>query len=286
MATIAAFITSLIFNIGITLVLLAIFSILRPRFDFVYQPNFKLLTELISRKIPETKLVLLRKLTLSSAFYAWLTPAFKVNISELYDLVGFDAFVYLRFLRLCLSIAVLSLPYAAVVLIPVNVYGGNNEKGMTLLTLGNISQHSQKLWAHLIGVWLFSFLVYYLLYTEWQVYFEYRQKYLKEKKENHLSVLITQLPPEVKFCLQFNHGWWKVGPVHTDVFWNWKRKHFNYITPSVYLSKMHWVENIENEAKWKRILIVLVWTIENGAFWTRWGQLHQMNCILSLAPEL
>ena len=207
MATIAAFITSLIFNIGITLVLLAIFSILRPRFDFVYQPNFKLLTELISRKIPETKLVLLRKLTLSSAFYAWLTPAFKVNISELYDLVGFDAFVYLRFLRLCLSIAVLSLPYAAVVLIPVNVYGGNNEKGMTLLTLGNISQHSQKLWAHLIGVWLFSFLVYYLLYTEWQVYLEYRQKYLKEKKENHLSVLITQLPPEVKFCLQFNHGW-------------------------------------------------------------------------------
>lgn len=202
MATIAAFITSLIFNTGITLILLAAFSILRPRFDFVYQPNFKLLTELISGKVPETKRVLMRKLTLSSALYAWLTPAFKLNANELYELVGFDAFVYLRFLRLCFRIAAFSLPYAAVVLIPVNVYGGNDEKGMTLLTLGNISQQSSKLWAHLIGVWLFSFLVYYLLYTEWQVYLEYRQKYLKEKNENHLSVLVTQLPPEVTFSLQ------------------------------------------------------------------------------------
>lgn len=127
MATIAAFITSLIFNTGITLILLAAFSIVRPRFDFVYQPNFKLLTELISGKVPETKRVLMRKLTLSSALYAWLTPAFKLNANELYELVGFDAFVYLRFLRLCFRIAAFSLPYAAVVLIPVNVYGGNDE---------------------------------------------------------------------------------------------------------------------------------------------------------------
>ena len=199
MATIAAFVTSLIFNTVITLVLLAVFSILRPRFDFVYQPNFKLLTEFLSKKIPETKLTLLRKLTLSSSLFAWLTPAFKVSTSELYDLVGFDAFIYLRFLRLCFLIAAFSLPYAAVVLVPINVYGGNDQAGMDILTLGNVSQMSSKLWAHLIGVWLFSFLMYHLFYTEWKVYVEYRQKYLKEKKENHFSVLVTQLPPEVMF---------------------------------------------------------------------------------------
>ncbi|CAB4013731.1 Hypothetical predicted protein [Paramuricea clavata] len=197
MASIAAFITSLIFNTGITLILLVVFCILRSRFDFVYQPNFKLLTEIVSKKIPETKLALLRKLTLSSSFFAWLTPAFKINTNELYELVGFDAFVYLRFLRLCFRIAAFSLPYAALVLIPINVYGGNDQVGMDILTLGNISQQSGKLWAHLIGVWLFSFLVYYLLYAEWQVYVEYRQRHLKENKENHFSVLVTQLPPEV-----------------------------------------------------------------------------------------
>jgi hypothetical protein len=197
MATIAAFITSLIFNTGITLVLLVVFSILRPRFDFVYQPNLKLLTEFISKKIPETKLRLLRKLELSDALFAWLTPAFKVNTDELYDLVGFDAFVYLRFLRLCFRMAAFSLPYAVIVLIPINLHGDNDQEGMDILTLGNIAQQSSKLWLHLIGVWLFSFLMYYLLYTEWQVYVEYRQRYLKEKKENHFSVLVTQLPPEV-----------------------------------------------------------------------------------------
>ena len=201
MATIAAFLTSLIFNVGITLILLVVFSILRPRFDFVYQPNFKLLTDFMSKKIPETKLTLLRKVTLSSSFLAWLTPAFKVNTDELYDLVGFDAFIYLRFLRLCFRIAAFSLPYAAVVLVPINVYGGNDQVGMDILTLGNISQASSKLWAHLIGVWLFSFLMYHLLYTEWQVYVEYRQKYLKEKKENHFSVLVTQLPSEVMLSM-------------------------------------------------------------------------------------
>ena len=28
----------------------------------------------------------------------------------------------------------------------------------------------------------------------------------------------------------------------------------------------------ESEAKWKHIHIVLVWTVENGAFWKRWRQ--------------
>ncbi|XP_028397850.1 CSC1-like protein HYP1 [Dendronephthya gigantea] len=197
MASIEAFITSLIFNVGITLIILVVFCILRPRFDFVYQPNFKMLTECLSKEISETKRALLRKLALSSEFFRWLTPAFKVSRDELYDLVGFDAFVYLRFLRLCFRIAAFLLPYAVLVLIPVSVNGGNDQKGMDILTLGNITQESDKLWAHLIGVWLFSFLMYYLLYTEWHVYVEYRQRYLKENKENHFSVLVTQLPSEI-----------------------------------------------------------------------------------------
>lgn len=197
MASIEAFITSLIFNVGITFALLVVFCILRPRFDFVYQPNFKILTEYLSKEISQTKLALLRKVTLSSQLFCWLTSAFKVNRDELYDLVGFDAFVYLRFLSLCFRIAAFLLPYAILVLIPVSVNGGNNQKGMDILTLGNISQKSDKLWAHLLGVWLFSFLMYYMLYNEWHVYVEYRQRYLKEKKENHFSVLVTQLPPEV-----------------------------------------------------------------------------------------
>ena len=198
MTTTAAFISSLIFHAGITFILLLVFSILRPRCEFVYQPSFKLFTEFIYKEIPEKKLALLKKLRLSSSLFAWVTPAFKINTEELYDLVGLDAFVYLRFLRLCFLIAAFSLPYAAIVLIPINLYGGNDLLGMDLLTLGNISQYSSKLWAHLIAVWLFSFIVYYLLYKEWNVYVQYRQRHLKENNENHFSVLVTQLPPEVK----------------------------------------------------------------------------------------
>lgn len=198
MASIAAFVTSLIFNSSIALLILIIYSILRPRFDYIYQPHYKLLTEFLSNKISERKLMLLRKMSLSSSFFAWLVPAFKLNDSELYELVGFDGFVYLRFIRLCFKIVAASFPYAAVVLIPLNATGGNDLSGMDQLTLGNVSQKSDRLWAHLIGVWLFSFIVYYLLYTEWRVYATYRQRHLKENLEHHYSVLVTQLPPKVR----------------------------------------------------------------------------------------
>jgi hypothetical protein len=201
MASVAAFLAALIFNAIIAVVIILVYSFLRPKFDIVYQPSFKLLTEFLHNKIPEKRLSLLKKVTLSSSFFAWLTPAFKLNDNELYEVVGFDAFVYLRFIRLCFKVMAFSLPYAAIVLIPINVVDGKDLAGMDRLTLGNLPDGSQKLWAHLIGVWLFSFILYYFIYAEWKVYVKYRQMYLKEKRLNHYSVLVTQLPAEVSNCM-------------------------------------------------------------------------------------
>jgi hypothetical protein len=197
MASVAAFLSALIFNAIIAVVIIAVYSILRPKFDIVYQPSFKLLTEFLHNKIPEKKLSLLKKVTLSSSLFAWLTPAFKLNDNELYEVVGFDAFVYLRFIRLCFKVTAFALPYAAIVLIPINVVDGKDLSGMDRLTLGNIPDESGKLWAHLVGVWLFSFILYYFIYAEWKVYVKYRQIYLKENRQHHYSVLVTQLPSEV-----------------------------------------------------------------------------------------
>lgn len=197
MASVAAFLSSLIFNAIIAIVLIAVFSILRPKFDIVYQPSFKVLTEFLQKTLSKKKLSILKKITLSPSLFAWLTPAFKINDSELYEVVGFDAFVYLRFIRLCFKVTALALPYAAIVLIPINVVDGVGLSGMDKLTLGNIPDKSDKLWAHLIGVWLFSFILYYFIYAEWKVYVKYRQIFLKEKRQNHFSVLVTQLPSEV-----------------------------------------------------------------------------------------
>lgn len=203
MASVAAFLSALIFNAVIALVIIIVYSIIRPKFDIVYQPSFKLLTEFLHNKIPEKKLSLLKKITLSSSLFAWLTPAFKLNDNELYEVVGFDAFVYLRFIRLCFKVTAFALPYAAIVLIPINVVDGKDLPGMDILTLGNIPDESNKLWAHLVGVWLFSFILYYFIYAEWKVYVKFRQIYLKEKRQHHYSVLVTQLPSEVRNCIKY-----------------------------------------------------------------------------------
>ena len=205
MASVAAFLSAFIFNAIIALIIIIVYSILRPKFDIVYQPAFKLLTEVLHNKIPEKKLSLLKKVTLSSSLFAWLTPALKLNDNELYEVVGFDAFVYLRFIRLCFKVTAFSLPYAAIVLIPINVVDGKDLSGMDRLTLGNINDQSNKLWAHLVGVWLFSFILYYFIYNEWKIYLKYRQIWLKEKRQENYSVLVTQLPSKVnKYIYMYN----------------------------------------------------------------------------------
>lgn len=201
--SVAAFLSSFIFNAVIALIIILVFSYLRPKHEKIYQPYFKMLTEFLHDKIPEKRLSLLKKLTLSSSFFAWLTPAFKLNDNELYEVVGFDAFVYLRFIRLCFKILAFSLPYAAIVLIPINVVDGEGLTGLDRLTLGNISDESDKLWAHLIGVWMFSLILYYFMYVEWKVYVKYRQIFLKENSKQHFSVLVTQLPQEVYKNVEF-----------------------------------------------------------------------------------
>lgn len=201
--SVAAFLSSFIFNAVIALIIILVFSYLRPKHEKIYQPYFKMLTEFLHDKIPEKRLSLLKKLTLSSSFFAWLTPAFKLNDNELYEVVGFDAFVYLRFIRLCFKILAFSLPYAAIVLIPMNVVDGEGLTGLDRLTLGNIFDESDKLWAHLIGVWMFSLILYYFMYVEWKVYVKYRQIFLKENSKQHFSVLVTQLPQEVYKNIEF-----------------------------------------------------------------------------------
>ena len=179
------FLVSLVANVVVTIICLLLFSFLRNRLKRVYSPRLLLLETMFPLgKIP-------------NSCFAWVMPAFMISDDDVFYYAGIDALMYLRFIKLCLKIALLILPYGIVVLLPLNYYGGNGLKELEQLAMSNISQGSSKLWAHLLGIWMYTLVICYLLLEEWKVYSVYRQEYLAKGLPHQYVVLVRDLPAKV-----------------------------------------------------------------------------------------
>ena len=200
-SSVISFASAFLTNFVIGSLALLVFSFIRLRFKHVYFSNFIVHSTKLLSELSESQMETLHRLKLSESFFAWLTPAFRISDEEIYDFAGLDIFVYLRFVRLCLKISVVILPYGLLVLIPLNISGSANLKGMATLTLGHLEPKSDKLWAHLVGVWFYSLLLYYLLYKEWETFTHYRQIYLRKGYEEQYSILVKDLPVKVSIII-------------------------------------------------------------------------------------
>jgi len=159
------------------------FSFLRLRFQ-IYAPRLLLI---------ENKICTLANLPKS--FFAWVSPAIRATDDDIFTFAGIDALVYVRFLKLVLKLALFTLPYGFIVLLPINVNGGNGlTDGLDKMSMSNVTKSSNALWAHFIAVWLYTLATLYLTYVEWQVYIKYRQRYLKRGSGNQFAVLVRDIP--------------------------------------------------------------------------------------------
>lgn len=179
------FVSSLVINFSISLLALGVFSFLRPRLKQIYSPRQLLLDVMFPLgKLPHS-------------FFAWVIPAFMANDDDVFYYAGIDALVYMRFMRLCVKISLVIMPYGIAVLLPLNYFGGEGLHGLDRVALSNIQHKSSKVWAHVVPAWFYTFIICYLLYEEWKMYIMYRQEYLSSGKGYQYAVLIRDLP--VKF---------------------------------------------------------------------------------------
>ena len=195
--SINSFISAFILNLLVGFIGFIAFSLFRRRFKYVYLSNFIIHSTRLLSELSETQVQIWNRVELPSSLFSWLTSCFKLSDEEVFDLVGFDIFIYLRFVRLCLKFFVVTLPYSLFVLLPLNIYGTANLKGMSSLSMGNIEIKSDMFWGHLVGVWAYSVIIYFLLYREWQTFTHYRQIYLRKGYEEQYSILVTDLPSYV-----------------------------------------------------------------------------------------
>jgi len=172
--------------LAIFVITLLLFSWLRSKFLRIYSPRLLLMQD---EHLPHGKL--------PSSWFAWVSPALMARDDEIFNHLGLDAVVYIRFLRLLLKAAIFALPYGMFILIPLNVHGGMNLKeGLDKVSMSNVKLDSPKLWAHLIAVWVYSLTLMFIVHEEWRVYVLYRQIYLTRSCGKQHVLLVQDIPKE------------------------------------------------------------------------------------------
>ncbi|XP_065058081.1 uncharacterized protein LOC135685912 isoform X2 [Rhopilema esculentum] len=143
---------------------------------------------------------------LPSTLFAWVTPAMMINDDDIFNHLGLDALIYLRFLRLLLKAAIFTLPYGIFILIPLNVNGGMKLKeGLDKISMSNVKLESPKLWAHLLAVLIYSLVFLYIMKKEWEVFVLYRQIYLTKRRAKGHVVLVQDIPKENQEDMKFEN---------------------------------------------------------------------------------
>ncbi|XP_065670780.1 uncharacterized protein LOC100213564 isoform X3 [Hydra vulgaris] len=172
---------------GIIFILaLSFFSCIRLKLRQIYSPRLLLIER---KSVPGST---------SQTIFSWIGPSFKATDQDIYAFSGLDALVFLRFMRLVLKFALITLPFGMIVLLPLNIYGGNQlTDGLDKLSMSNVQSGSSLLWFHWIAVWVYSFVVLYLTFLEWKVYTTFRQSYLKKGISKQFTVLVQNIPEKI-----------------------------------------------------------------------------------------
>ncbi|KAG9067618.1 hypothetical protein KI688_012403 [Linnemannia hyalina] len=196
-ASIATFVSALLFNGAVGIAIYFAFSIIRNWNKRVYQPRTYLVNEEI--RSPE----------LEGGLLKWINASIRVHDNQLVDRIGLDAYVFLRFLRMS---AILFSGFTLIgipILIPLNVINGvdsrpgedgqlpNQTPSLTRLAIGNIAD-GWRLWFHLALTALFSGATIYMLWMEMQEYTRRRHAYLMSEKHaktpQSTTILVTAIP--------------------------------------------------------------------------------------------
>eukprot|EP00808_Paulinella_micropora_P003997 g18773.t1 len=180
MSRMASFLTSLLFNIVVASIFLALFTCFRPRFPWFYSPlkaarasDSSLGTESLSDVIGST--IVLPASCLG--YLAWIPEAFNTKQQEVQRCGGEDAVVYFRFHWLALKLFGCMALVTSVALMPAYAQAGP-AVALDQLSLTNVADGSGILWLPLIAIYLCSFLGCYLLLAECKHFVQLRHRYM------------------------------------------------------------------------------------------------------------
>ncbi|KAJ4966366.1 hypothetical protein NE237_018215 [Protea cynaroides] len=193
---ISALLTSAGINIGVCVLLLSLYSILRkqPCNVSVYFGR-RLAQEKIKRK---------------DAFHferfipsaSWIVKAWETSEEEILAIAGLDAVVFLRILIFSIRIFSIAAVICLLLVLPLNYYGQEMHhkqipsESIDVFAIGNVKEGSKWLWAHCLALYIISCSACALLYFEYKRVAKMRFEYLTRSSSSlsQFSVLVRSIP--------------------------------------------------------------------------------------------
>mmetsp|Transcript_29380 Transcript_29380/g.66372 ORF Transcript_29380/g.66372 Transcript_29380/m.66372 type:complete len:1055 (-) Transcript_29380:9-3173(-) len=115
----------------------------------------------------------------ADSFLEWVLPVYQTPWSTIRELAGLDAYFYLRYIRMCLKLTLVSSFWAMVILCPVYASGGGGQSGCYYFSMANVLPGNKfRVWVPTIFQWCFSLYISFCIRAELSHYVELRQQFL------------------------------------------------------------------------------------------------------------
>ncbi|KAL9553867.1 hypothetical protein MBANPS3_003073 [Mucor bainieri] len=194
-------------NVGTAIVVMIGFSLLRPRHTLVYAPKSKFATK--EHQPPAIE---------SHGWLSWVKPILRIKDEQLLALIGCDAVLYIRFVRLLRKLLLCMTIVGVGALIPVYIVATKATGdwppapgSIEILSLAGINLLNGKTrtdgaadtrwyWAPFSATYLFSILIAYFMYRASCDYIEMRQYYfrLPQNEASMKSLMVSRVPQDMR----------------------------------------------------------------------------------------
>ncbi|XP_047047040.1 CSC1-like protein HYP1 [Lolium rigidum] len=181
---VSALATAVGINLGLTVLLISAFSLLRrrPPFVSVYSP-----------RRPYAPL------------QSWIAAAWRLSEDDIHAAAGLDGVVFVRIIVFSIRVSAVAAVLGVGVLLPVNFMGDQlslidfadlSNKSVDLFSISNVTDKSNKLWLHFSAVYIITGVACYLLYHDYKYIAGKRLEYFMTSKPlpQHFTVLVRAIP--------------------------------------------------------------------------------------------
>ena len=137
---------------------------------------------------------------------AWVPTALMMPNEELLRKTGLDAYMMLRYIKMCMRVAACSTFFGLTVLFPVYGTAESSQKAagdFYHYTSTNVAQRAERLWAPVVMAYLYTFHACFLIYRDYANLLGWRQEWLSRPDPDtpaqvRYSIFVDRLPVELR----------------------------------------------------------------------------------------
>ncbi len=115
---------------------------------------------------------------LPKTLFGWVSIVYNMEDEEYFRLVGLDAYVLYRFMRLCCLLNVEFVVFGMFILTPVYYHGNGGYSDLNRITLSNLSNNSGLIVVAILFAWIYCFHFFWVVGKEMQVLAQLRRGFL------------------------------------------------------------------------------------------------------------